>query len=684
VKALFHLNLTAAANPAANITWSVADRLAPFAFDRSREVATITDLTVAPEGRHIARRLIRRHRTGEESHSSVALLDAKGNVVVDEVGGAEARPLVFTPDGKRLLLARAGEEGSDLVLWTLPSGPSRTVVREEPDLGLVRLSPEGKFLLLASSRGVEIDETEESAARNRRHLREKVPDYTPHPHLHVVDVATGTRRRLTTPGDYVLDDAVFLTEGNKVVYGITVPRDSRPWFQTEIHSVDLATGADRIVATFVAGWEVRPQFFAPAPDGKRLAFLGPPAEVGDGQPERNVYNKQVWLLDLVSGVFERLTRDLPFAFAGARNLPGWDRKGNSMLAVVNQGSRQRLARLEENRDGWSIDIFESEGGTLGRAALSRDGSFIGFTASTLVSPPALHLLDVARGKEALLDAPNSKLTDEWLLSTPADASFTGPGGESIEAWWYPPTAEAAQDGIPLILYYYGGSVPTPRVFNTTHQFFTANGYAVLVINPRGAYGYGDAFADFHAGDWGPAASADILAGVDSFLSAHPEIDGDRIGIYGGSYGGFMTAYLVTETDRFAAAVSMYGISDLATYWGQGVWGWTYGDMALAGATPWGNPEEFVSKSPLYRADRINTPLLLLHGLSDSNVTPGESEELFTALAMQNKMVELVLFPGEGHGISGSFANRVAHRTMMLEWFDRFLRDQPEAWEARWE
>jgi dipeptidyl aminopeptidase/acylaminoacyl peptidase len=206
---------------------------------------------------------------------------------------------------------------------------------------------------------------------------------------------------------------------------------------------------------------------------------------------------------------------------------------------------------------------------------------------------------------------------------------------------------------------------------------------VLVINPRGAAGYGDAFADHHAGDWGPAAAADILAGVDDFLAAHPEIDSERIGIYGGSYGGFMTDYLVTETDRFAAAVSMYGISDLATYWGQGTWGWTYGDMSAAGRTPWSDPEYFVAHSPLFRADRVQTPLLLLHGAADVNVPPGESVQLFTALAVREVPVELVTFPGEDHGISGTWENRVLHRTMMLEWFDRFLKGQPAAWEHRW-
>jgi dipeptidyl aminopeptidase/acylaminoacyl peptidase len=236
---------------------------------------------------------------------------------------------------------------------------------------------------------------------------------------------------------------------------------------------------------------------------------------------------------------------------------------------------------------------------------------------------------------------------------------------------------------PLVVYYYGGATPTMRGFNTTHQFFAANGYGVVVINSRGAVGYGDAFADHHAGDWGPRSSADILAGVDHVLAEHPWLDPEAIGIYGGSYGGFMTQYLVSETDRFAAAVSMYGISDLATYWGQGTWGWTYGDMALGGADPADDPEYFRRISPLYRADRVRTPLLLLHGEADTNVTPGESLQMFTALSLRDQPVAMVLFPGEDHGISDTWENRVGHRTMMLEWFDRHCKGQPAAWEARW-
>jgi len=680
------LSLTARAEPAAGLGWSLEPRIAPADFDRSREVASISGLAVAPKGKLVARRLSRREATGERRRTTVEVLDAEGRVVAADLGGGSARPVAFSPDGKRLLLRKSGSGGTNLVLWTAPDGPLTTVLENEPGLGLVRFSPDGRHLLLASERGAEEDEPGGDAARRRQHLREKVPDYAPLPHLHLIEIASGARRRLSAPGDFVLDDAVFRPDGRAVIYGRTLPRPERPWFHTEIRLLDLPSGQDRLVADFVAGWEVRPQAFAVSPDGRKLAFLGPPDQIGGGRPEHNVYNLQVWLLDLDSGDLARISRGLPFAFAAGAGLPAFESRGSSLLVGVTAGSCRKLARLVLGAERAEVVTLSPAGRSVGATALAPDGSFFAYTISDPVNPPALHLLDARRGRDRVLESPNADLAARWLVSTHAEASFTGPGGQEIDAWFYPPSVPVPDeaDRTPLIVYYYGGCSPTTRAFNTTHQFFAANGYAVLVINPRGAFGYGDDFADFHAGDWGPHAGADILAGIDACLAARPEVDGDRIGIYGGSYGGFMTGYLVTTSDRFAAAVSMYGISDLATYWGQGAWGWTYGDMALGGVMPWSHPEEFVAKSPLFRAERVQTPLLLLHGLSDTNVTPGQSEELFTALSVQNKLVELVLFPGEDHGISGSFANRVAHRTMMLEWFDRFLRDLPEAWQARWE
>jgi len=617
-------------------------------------------------------------------------LDAKGRLLASDIGGAGASALAFLPDSETLLLRKPGKAGSDLMLWDAPVGPMRTILRDEPGLGFVKISPDSRHLLFVSTAAYEKDDPVEG---NRRyvHLRERVTDFTPVPHLHLLDLETGARRQLTTPADRVLDDAVFSVDGRSIFYGQTLPAEGRPWFQSEIHQLNLINGEDNVLTAFTGGWEVRPHGFAAAPDGKSLIFLGPPEEVGGGNKEHNVYNKQVWQLDLESGKFQRLTHGLQLAFDVGGGLPRFDKKGR-LLLEASEGSYLRLVRLNPG-EKWAADIVPLQGESLGALAVSPDGMDLLYTASATSEPAALYGGE-AGSRNRKLEQYNTDDEGSHLWCEPLDASFTGPAGEIIDAWFYPPLQHAgkkapyfgapAEGQAPLIVYYYAGATPTMRGFNGTHQFFAANGYGLLVVNPRGAYGYGDEFADNHAGDWGPKAAADIIAATEEILSGNPWLDKDGIGIYGGSYGGFMTEYLVTATDIFAAAVSMYGISDLATYWGQGAWGWTYGDMALAGATPWDNPQYFIDHSPLFRADRINTPLLLLHGAEDFNVTPGESDQLFTALSVLGKAVELVVFPGEDHGISGSWENRVQHRTMILEWFDRYCREQPEAWTERWE
>jgi len=670
-----------AAEGEAALSWDLGHRQDLSRFDRARGLTSLGSLAVAPRGKLLARHRSRPNPTGEGRRGEVNVVDSRGEMVAADVGGPGARPLAFTPDGERLLMRRRGDAGTDLLVWSAPRGPMNTVVTDEPGLGLVRFDPAGRRLLLATTRGLDADDISDDQRRWDA-LRERVTDWTPQPHLQLVDLDSGRRRVLTRPGDYVLDDAAWLPDGKSVVYTRTLPQVPRPWFRTEIRVVDLADGEDRLVTTFTGGWEVRPQALTPHPDGKRLLFIGPPEEVGGGRKEHNVYHKQLWLLDLESGAFERISGPERYAFGGARGLPAWIDGGKRLLAVASAGSHDVLVRLEPDGDRWRLQPIPTEGKSSGGWAVSPDGEAVAYVSSDVSSPRTLWLQPLG-GRARLLEFPDRDLAARLELARVEDATFTGPDGDTVEAWWYRPL-RPERGPVPLIVYYYGGSNATARGINTTHQFWAANGYAVLVINPRGAAGYGDDFADWHAGDWGPAAGGDIIAGTEALLARHPEIDRQAIGCYGGSYGGFMTMHLVTHSDLFGAAVSMYGIADLATYWGQGTWGWTYGDMAAGGRMPWEHPQYFTDHSPLYQAGNVQTPLLLLHGADDSNVTPGESSEMFTALQVQGKPVEMVTFAGEDHGIAGTWENYVAHRTMMLEWFDRWLKGQGEAWEHRWD
>lgn len=678
--------LAVQSDPKAGVRWTLERNDAWTRFADTAGLATIGSLAVADQGRYLARRIHRR----SEGIDRLDLFDGDGYLVAADACGSGARPLRFLPGDNRLLVRR----GSDLLLWAVPAGAPEVVLKDEPGLGFVKIAADGKRLLFASDKGFDAGSPAVGPGRRYTALRERIADFAPGGHLHLFDLETGLRRILTRPGDFVLDDAVFTADGRAVIYGRTLPQAARPWFFSEIRRIDLAAGTDELLAVFTSGWEVRPGSFAAAPDGRTLVFLGPPAEIGDygsAGPEHNVYNKQVWILDLDSAAVRRLTQGESFSFDGGGGTPAFDQEGRLLVRVTDR-SGIRLVRMTYGGGRWTTRVLPQNGDSLDDLAVSPDAGSVVYTGSSPDAPEILYLAGAGEAGAPIED-PNEDLGGRIRWSPAESLSFTGPGGETIDAWLHPPLVMDPDGGArygapargkaPLIVYYYGGSAATLRTFSTTFQFLAANGYAVLVVNPRGAAGWGEAFADHHAGDWGPLAAADVMAATSHALAERPYLDGDRVGIYGGSYGGFLTNYLVTHTDMYAAAVSMYGISDLATYWGQGAWGVTYGDMALGGRNPWGDPGYFTANSPLFRADQVRTPLLLLHGQSDANVTPGESAQLFTALSVLDRPVEMVTFPGEDHGISGSWDNRVAHRTMMLEWFDRWLRDRPDAWEARW-
>jgi dipeptidyl aminopeptidase/acylaminoacyl peptidase len=158
------------------------------------------------------------------------------------------------------------------------------------------------------------------------------------------------------------------------------------------------------------------------------------------------------------------------------------------------------------------------------------------------------------------------------------------------------------------------------------------------------------------------------------------VDSTKIGNIGASYGGFMTQYLLTQTDLFASAVSHAGISNITSYWGEGYWGYTYSAGASAGSYPWNNPQLYVDQSPLFHADKIETPLLLLHGTADTNVPIGESIQMFTALKLLGKPVEFIQVEGENHAIY-DYQKRIAWNHTIYAWFDKWLKNDARWWNS---
>lgn len=640
---------------------------------------------LSEDGRFLACSVKDAHPSGDGVRRIEIIDTNSGLKVASGIGGPTAQPLAMNADGSALLI----RSGDDLALYDRGQQTWRTLLKGEAGLGSVAWAKNGSFLVFASTKGTK--EKSADGPQRRVELREKLSDWPTRPHLHLLAIDSLARRRLTLPGDATWDSFAITPDDKSLIVMRSLPIAKRPWFETEVWQLDLATGASHLVTKLGMGFENRPGLseIKISPDGRMLAFLAPPVELGDDrlkpEEEPNVFDPDLYVLDLGSGKFRNVSQASEISPEAHLE---WSADSRSIYFLGSQKGMQRMYAAATAADA-SVSIaphgarpFE---GAVSAATIAPSGAF----AVVSSAPDRLATLDVWRtefGTGMLRAAdPNAALSARLDLVTPIREDVILEPGLTIQTWLYRPHGRFVKPDakLPLVVYFYGGATATLYGFSDLHQYFTGNGYAVLVVNPRGCGGFGDDYSRSHVGDWGNRAASDIERALDAVLRKHPEIDGSKVGCYGGSYGGFMTMALITRSPRFAAAVSMYGISNLASYFGEGTWGFTYGDQAMARLYPWNAKDFYVEHSPVFAADKVHTPLLLLHGTGDTNVPVGESEQMFTALKLLGREVELVRFPGEDHGLRGTTDNRIAHREMLLDWFDRYLKGEPDTWSARW-
>jgi acylaminoacyl-peptidase len=261
-------------------------------------------------------------------------------------------------------------------------------------------------------------------------------------------------------------------------------------------------------------------------------------------------------------------------------------------------------------------------------------------------------------------------------------NFTNEQGVEIKGRVYLPSSLDKTKKYPALVYYYGGTSPVSRAFTGRYPFnlWAENGYVVYVLQPTGATGFGQDFSAKHVNAWGDYTADEIIAGTRAFTEKYPFVDKTKLGNLGASYGGFMTMLLATKTDMFSASISHAGISNITSYWGQGWWGYLYSGEASKNSFPWNNSDLYSQHSPVFNADKVTTPLLLIHGDSDTNVPVGESHTMYTALKLLGQDVELVEYKGADHQI---FARdqRFHWWNTMLAYFDKHLKDEPQWWQS---
>lgn len=388
------------------------------------------------------------------------------------------------------------------------------------------------------------------------------------------------------------------------------------------------------------------------------------------------YNRTLWALD--TKTLDRVRYDLPLSYVSR-----WSMSKAKQPRLVFSGQTATTSR-----DAYITTL------AIDPVAASRKGKGVYRDADTygmnIVRGDTIPCVETAAKVDCMPfgEISTKSLYPDLRVPQAHEWSFQAKRGDRVKGFYflpagYDPSAAVGQDAkpLPMIVYYYGGCSPTARILEYAYPIAAlANmGYVTLVLEPSGASGFGQEFAARHVNTWGEESGDDIIEGVQRFCEEHSFVDASKIGCMGASYGGFMTQYLQTRTDIFACAISHAGISNITSYWGGGYWGYSYGECAEYGSFPWNNPDLFTKHSPLFNADKIHTPLLLLHGTVDTNVPPTESQQLYNALRILGREVKYIQVDGENH-IINDYKKRQDWSEAIYAWFAKYLQCDPTWWD----
>lgn len=673
-----------------------------------RDRTHFSDVAVAPSGDRVAVAVERVDQTNDEWSSRLQVRSLPDGEVITEIPVAtDIAGAAWSRGGGRLAFAaptdREDASGSDLWVWR-PGGESRRVLRAQEGLSNITWGPDGETIYFTGTVG-EAREPDEDGVTRITEVWQRPSFWGPQSHLYAVDIETEDRRKLVGDPDHSVNGPTLSPDGTRLVFTRDVRHNVRPHLKSEIRILDLETGEARTLLTLDEVSFGGPTGFAWSPDGRGLAFCAPlpvalegespegdvaRAETDEGRRNRkaSVYETELFAVTVAEPELRWLSEGFAPAMGGGLGCQEieWSAEDGRIYVGAEDGARTVLSRttsaVEGENPSGSMELVDAPGHVLGSHDLSA-ARLVG-TFESPTGPPALYALDLTSGEATTLADPGLPAGDQLRMPDWESWSYEDGDGHTIEAWyWTPPGFDPSGD-YPLIVHYYGGTLAQKKEFDEQLLWYASRGYVVLMMNPGGAPGYGHEFSNEHIDDWGYPAGTDIIRGVRRFASEHEFIDDDRIGNFGGSYGGFMTMHVLARTDTlFRAAAERAGISGITGYWGTGWSGYSYTDGTCPGCYPWNRPDVYVDRSPIYQADEISEPLLIMHGTDDHNVPQHQSEQIFTALRALDTPVEYLRFHGERHGIGSTPSVRKRFEASILEWFDRWLRDRPAAWNARW-
>jgi dipeptidyl aminopeptidase/acylaminoacyl peptidase len=670
----------------------------------------IADPQISPDGSRIAFVRVDVNEKGDTYDTAIWIAATDGKEQPRRLtGGTRDNTPRWSPDGRRLAFVRAAEKDGkvqppQIYVMSMLGGEARAITEIPRGAGNPAWAPDGKTIAFSSTAKPDDmkpkpegdkDKPKDAAPPRESDVRvitravyraNGVPDWgfvdPERPsHIWTIDVpetasSAPAKPQQVTSGEFGAGSHSWSADGSQI-YFIADRRSESYYlpFDSDLYAVSARGGEPQRIASIDGGIGS----YAVAPDGKRIAFLG----TLHGTPERSFSQTDLFVVDGPGGTPRNLTADYDFDAGGGVGgdqraprggspaSPVWDREGRSVF--MRSG-------IQGNADLVRVDVAS---GRVMDPPVKKNHDVMSYTADDAAAKFALVIstntsvgdLFVADGSGAprKLTGFNDELFNTLTMNEPEEIWYSSVDGRKIQGWILKPPAFDASKKYPLIVEIHGG--PHSAYGNTfTHEFqwMAAKGYVVLYTNPRGSSNYGQEFGNIIQFAYPGDDYKDIMAGVDEILKKG-YIDETRMGVTGGSGGGLLTNWTVTQTNRFKAAVSQRDISDWANFW-------YTADFTLFRPTwfrkpPFQDPADYAKRSPITYVEKIQTPLMFILGDEDWRTPPAAGgEDLFRALKFLKRETVMVRFPDENHELSrsGKPWHRIERLQHIVGWFDRFL------------
>jgi dipeptidyl aminopeptidase/acylaminoacyl peptidase len=534
-----------------------------------------------------------------------------------------------------------------------------------PSIGKsITWSPDGKSL--AFVHGVPGPETEDATGDPvviTRYLykptaREGLTRFNDNKRIHVFVIGVdGTGLRQLTKGDYYEHSVDWSPAGDEILFISNREPDPDRFFNYDIFAVKVADGTvRRITRTETA--EYQPRW---SPDGKTIAYLG--TTRGLTSSETTMEDTHVWLVDADGSN----RRELGATVDNRQRSHGWTPDGSAIVCTVQERGHLRLYRLPVS--GAEPEVIVQEMGGRGTSWTMASGDLLAYSTASQRDMAQLYLKKGNGTTEQLTDL-NADLLGGREIAKVESMVFKSFDGVEVEAFLTIPLGITSTSEHPMIATIKGGPHGQQGpYFDYRAQVYAAHGWATLMVNYRGSTGYGQAFADAIFGDQDGGEAKDVIYAVNAAVRRHGWIDPERLGIQGGSYGGQLTMWIITQTDRFKAAIPMYGICNLLSF---NYMAYYHDYLAVEfGAFPHQDNlmDVLWERSALKHVANVKTPTMLVHGENDNDVPIAESEQFYIALKDVGVETIMVRYPREGHGVR-EIAHQIDLINRSIAWYER--------------